>query len=235
MFAPTYNKTDALTRRQKKICRFLHPDHAKAAFVFLSWIKPLEAIFVGRLAIQAPAGLEDNGIYGADDEDEEDGVDPQAPPPVRLADDGDDDEDSDSTDDHEEGDLYDGEIETPAAPPAAAAGPTNYLLFTKFGRKMGSDAIRESFSSTLFHTGNVSLKFSEYRDLAIAFERRNRRTNSTNAKLALIVAHQGGHSLKTEDEVYGRDGEENLDHGADWEWDFAQATTSWQALLFSRY
>ena len=46
MFVVGYNKTDNLTFSQKKVARFLHPQHALLLFTFLSYIKPVEQRFL---------------------------------------------------------------------------------------------------------------------------------------------------------------------------------------------
>ena len=58
------------------------------------------------------------------------------------------------------------------------------------------------------------MKFADYRDHAIALELLNRRSNEWNRKLTLLVALQGGIPWR-QDEIYGSDGEENLNQGAD--------------------
>ena len=218
MFAPVYSKTDNLTGKQKKICRFLHPEVALVAFTLLTFIKPLEAIFVGKLAVgNRELLILEPGPADVDDED---------------------DEDNDETDEDDAAPAA--AAPAAAAPAAAAPAPkpcqnTLFFLFTKLGRRMSSDAIRDTFSSTLAEHGAFFLKFSQYRDLAIAYERINRRHNDANAKLSLMIALQGGHSETTEDEVYGREAGEHLNHGADWEWSFLQVSISWQSLLFARF
>lgn len=91
---------------------------------------------------------------------------------------------------------------------------------------MSGEVIRDSFTATLADQGNFLLKFSQYRDLAVAFERVHRRSNPANDHLSFMAAMQGGHTEATEDMVYGRGGREHLNQGADWEWDTLAKTKS---------
>ena len=163
----SYNKTDSLTFSQQKVMRFMNPRHARILHGYLSYVKPIEALFLNVLTAQPQGGL---AAAAAADEHLDD---------PDFHDEDDDDEDQPG----------------PAAPAPAPANLAYPFLFTKRGKRMKAAAIVQTFYKVLQKEAGLPLLFSEYRDAAVAlFRVRRRQLNGWN--LDAIAARQAGHQRK---------------------------------------
>ena len=106
-----------------------------------------------------------------------------------------------------------------------------HFLFTRRGKKMEGRQVPTTFTKIMSREASLPILFSDYRDAILALFRAGRHTSENLDDLAAL---QAGHSKRTDAKVYGRAGEENLAHDADFEWDMLQVTQSLHTLIFKR-
>ena len=136
----------------------------------------------------------------------------------------------------EEGEAGEGDQQEEGEPELQPEHPqqprsADHFLFTRRGKKMEGRQIPTTFTKIMSREASLPILFSDYRDAILALFRAGRHTSENLDDLAAL---QAGHSKKTDAKVYGRAGEENLAHDADFEWDMLQVTQSLHTLIFKR-